>query len=73
MGRGLKLAIPVEKSGQNEFDFEYGDDFGAHIENFDPDYAKVLVRFNPEDDGAVNERQLERWASLSVARSGRAR
>ena len=24
--RGLKLAMPVEKSGQNEFDFQYGDD-----------------------------------------------
>ena len=34
--RGLKLAMPVEKSGQDEFDFEYGDDFGAHIEKFDP-------------------------------------
>ena len=29
--------MPVEKSGQNEFDFQYGDDFGAHIEKFDPD------------------------------------
>ena len=29
--RGFKLAMPVEKSGQNEFDFQYGDDFGAHI------------------------------------------
>src|ERR1700747_1572869 len=25
--QGLKLAMPVEKSGQEEFDFEYGDDF----------------------------------------------
>ncbi len=46
---GLKLAMPVEKSGQNEFDFEYGDDFGAHIEKFNPDFSKVLVRYNPED------------------------
>ena len=29
--RGLKLAMPVEKSGQDEFDFEYGDEFGEHI------------------------------------------
>ena len=29
---GLKLSMPVEKSGQNEFDFQYGDDFGDHIE-----------------------------------------
>src|SRR5450755_1121997 len=42
---GLKLAMPVEKSGQNEFDFDYGADFGAHIETFDPDFSKVLVFF----------------------------
>src|SRR5215212_7138772 len=39
---GLKLAMPVEKSGQNEFDFQYGDEFGDHIEQFDPDFSKVL-------------------------------
>ena len=44
---GIQLAMPVEKSGQNEFDFEYGEDFGAHIERHDPDFSKVLVRFNP--------------------------
>src|SRR5579862_8617297 len=46
---GLKLAMPVEKSGQNEFDFQYGDDFPAHIEEFPTDFSKVLVRFNPDD------------------------
>ena len=30
------LAMPVEKSGQNEFDFQYGDDFGEHITSHDP-------------------------------------
>ncbi|MGH2860466.1 MAG: 2-deoxy-5-keto-D-gluconate 6-phosphate aldolase domain-containing protein [Solirubrobacteraceae bacterium] len=64
--RGLKLAMPVEKSGQNEFDFEYGDDFAAHIERFDPDFCKVLVRFNPDDpDAEMNQRQLERLKRLS--------
>ena len=58
--KGLKLAMPVEKSGQNEFDFQYGDDFGAHITSFDPDFSKVLVRYNPDDDAALNERQNER-------------
>jgi 5-dehydro-2-deoxygluconokinase len=62
---GLKLAMPVEKSGQDEFDFEYGDRFGAHIDKFDPDFSKVLVRFNPGGDPAVNERQLERLLVLS--------
>ena len=63
--QGLKLAMPVEKSGQNEFDFEYGDDFGAHIESFDPDFCKVLVRFNPEDEAELNERQLARLRRLA--------
>jgi myo-inositol catabolism protein IolC len=62
---GLKLAMPVEKSGQNEFDFQYGDDFGAHIEKFDPDFSKVLVRYNPEDDAEMNQRQLARLKRLS--------
>jgi myo-inositol catabolism protein IolC len=63
---GLKLAMPVEKSGQNEFDFEYGDDFTAHIENFPTDFSKVLVRYNPDDpDTEMNQRQLERLKKLS--------
>jgi myo-inositol catabolism protein IolC len=63
---GLKLAMPVEKSGQNEFDFQYGADFGAHIEQFDPDFSKVLVRYNPDDpDADMNTRQLGRLKELS--------
>jgi len=62
---GLKLAMPVEKSGQDEFDFEYGDDFGAHIERFNPDFSKVLVRYNPDDDATLNERQLARLKRLA--------
>ncbi|MGB0095906.1 MAG: DUF2090 domain-containing protein [Solirubrobacteraceae bacterium] len=62
---GLKLAMPVEKSGQNEFDFQYGDDFGAHIAKFDVDFAKVLVRYNPDDDAEMNERQLVRLKRLA--------
>src|SRR3954447_14300508 len=63
---GIKLAMPVEKSGQNEFDFQYDDDFGAHIEKFDPDFSKVLVRYNPDDpDTDMNKRQLERLKRLS--------
>jgi myo-inositol catabolism protein IolC len=62
---GLKLAMPVEKSGQDEFDFEYGDEFGLHIERFDPDFSKVLVRFNPDGDPAMNQRQLQRLKRLA--------
>jgi myo-inositol catabolism protein IolC len=62
---GLKLAMPVEKSGQDEFDFDYNEDFGEHIERFDPDFSKVLVRYNPDADQSMNERQLERLKRLA--------
>ena len=62
---GLKLAMPVEKSGQEEFDFQYDADFGAHIESFDPDFSKVLVRYNPDGDAGMNERQLGRLKELA--------
>ncbi|HLA92660.1 MAG TPA: DUF2090 domain-containing protein, partial [Actinomycetota bacterium] len=61
---GLALAMPVEKSGQDEFDFQYGADFGGHIETFDPSFSKVLVRYNTEGDAAMNERQAERLKRL---------
>ena len=63
--KGLKLAMPVEKSGQDEFDFQYDEDFGAHIEQFDPDFSKVLVRYNPDADAKMNERQLGRLKTLA--------
>jgi myo-inositol catabolism protein IolC len=63
--RGMLLAMPCEKSGQDEFDFEYGVDFGSHIEAFEPSFTKVLVRFNPAGDGAVNARQAARLKELS--------
>ena len=62
---GMKLAMPVEKSGQPEFDFEYGAEFGDHIERFDPDFTKVLVRYNPDGDGELNQRQAARLRQLS--------
>jgi myo-inositol catabolism protein IolC len=62
---GYKLAMPVEKSGQAEFDFEYGDAFGDKIEEFDPDFTKVLVRYNPDGDDAMNARQIVKLRRLS--------
>jgi myo-inositol catabolism protein IolC len=61
----VPLAMPVEKSGQQEFQFQYGDDFAAHIEEFDPSFAKVLVRYNPDGDADLNQRQTVRLALLS--------
>jgi myo-inositol catabolism protein IolC len=63
---GIPLAMPVEKSGQVEFELEYGDDFGRHLEMFDPDFTKVLVRYNPEGDRDLNRRQTQKLTALSV-------
>jgi myo-inositol catabolism protein IolC len=62
---GLKLAMPAERSGQPYFDFQYGEDFPAHIERFDPDFTKVLVRYNPDGDGEANRDQREKLQRLS--------
>ena len=63
--QGLKLAMPAERSGQNMFDFQYGDEFGEHIESFDPDFTKVLVRYNPDGDAEENREQLGKLKRLS--------
>ena len=62
---GLSLTMPVEKSGQNEFDFQYGDEFGDHIAKYDLLASKVLVRYNPDGDQEMNERQSERLKRLA--------
>ena len=63
--RGCITALSVERSGVEEFEFEYEADFASHIEAFDPTFAKVLVRYNPEGDPALNRRQVDRLKELS--------
>ncbi|HET9377615.1 MAG TPA: DUF2090 domain-containing protein, partial [Chthoniobacterales bacterium] len=62
---GYTTACPAEKSGQDEFDFEYGEEFGKHIEAFRPTFCKVLVRYNPGGEKALNQRQSARLKRLS--------
>ena len=63
--RGFVTALSTEQSGCYEFEFEYGAEFASHIEAFDPTFAKVLVRYNPEGDHALNLRQADRLRMLS--------
>jgi myo-inositol catabolism protein IolC len=62
---GYITCAPAEKSGQEEFDFEYGEDFAEHVEAFNPTFCKVLVRYNPEGDRDMNARQAGRLRRLS--------
>lgn len=71
--KGIVTACPAEKSGQEEFGFEYGEDFARHIEAFDPTFCKVLVRYNPQGDRALNQRQAARLKRLSDFLAGRNR
>jgi 5-dehydro-2-deoxygluconokinase len=64
-GEGLITACPAEKSGQEEFDFEYGEQFAEHIEFIHPTFCKVLVRYNPEGDAELNRVQAARLKRLS--------
>jgi 5-dehydro-2-deoxygluconokinase len=63
--KGYRTACPAEKSGQDEFDFEYGDGFAKHIEAVNPTFCKVLVRYNPEGNRTLNQRQTARLRYLS--------
>ncbi|TSC68600.1 MAG: hypothetical protein G01um101470_1163 [Parcubacteria group bacterium Gr01-1014_70] len=64
--RGITRILTIEKSGQKEFDFEYGEDFAKHIEMFSPDYVKVLVRYNSEGDADMNKKQIEKLLVLNA-------
>jgi len=69
--RGLTLAMSAEKSSQPVFDFEYGEDFGAHIEAFAPDFVKVLVRYDPDEDNTVQAARLARLSHWLAPREPR--
>jgi 5-dehydro-2-deoxygluconokinase len=71
--KGYSTSSGCEKSGQEEFDFEYGEEFPKHIEAFHPTFCKVLVRYNPEGDEDVNARQSARLRRLSDYLHGQSR
>jgi myo-inositol catabolism protein IolC len=65
LANGWTCAMPVERSGLRHFDFEYGDDFAAHIEEFDPTLSKTLVRYNSAGDAADNATSIAGLQRLS--------
>jgi 5-dehydro-2-deoxygluconokinase len=62
---GFVTACAAEKSGREAFEFEYGENFTGHIETFGPTFSKVLVRYNPEGNPALNQTQAARLRRLS--------
>ncbi len=64
------LAIPVEASGHEWLTLEWGDQWLAHVGAAKPDYAKVLVRDNPDFDAGQREAQLARLAEVTSGLRG---
>jgi myo-inositol catabolism protein IolC len=62
---GLVLAMPIERSGSALFELEYGEHFAEHVESFDPDFFKVLVRYNPADAERDRQTQIDRLVRVS--------
>ncbi len=63
--KGYMTICPAEKSGQDEFDFEYSD-WQDHIRKINPTFCKVLVRYNPEADAELNKRQAAKLKELGA-------
>jgi myo-inositol catabolism protein IolC len=62
---GFKIIVTVEKTGQDVFSFEYGREFGEHLEKYMPDFSKALIKYNPEDSDEKKRTQAENLKVLS--------
>lgn len=54
--QGFTTILTTEKSGQEGFTFEYGENFAKHIEKYNPTFAKALIRYSPNTD----------WSNLKI-------
>jgi myo-inositol catabolism protein IolC len=61
---GVRVAAPLEESGHHEFAFEVSD-WKERLDELDPTWAKVLVRYNPEGDAEMNARQRRALIDVS--------
>ncbi len=62
----LVLAIPIETSEREWFSLQWGETWLEHVDELRPQYAKVLVRDNPELSGAERSAQLARLAEVTA-------
>jgi myo-inositol catabolism protein IolC len=68
---GVRVAMPVEVSGQRELRYLCDGHPERVIESYGPDYAKVLIRYNPAGDTAMNARQRARLREFAGWLAGR--
>ena len=68
---GVKVAMPVEESGQAELRYLCDGHPERVVDAHHPDYVKVLIRYNPGGDAAMNARQRGRLREFSGWLAGR--
>lgn len=62
---GFITILTIEKSGSEEFEFQYGEDFKEHIDKYKPEFTKVLIKYNPADPEDLKQRQKNKLKILS--------
>jgi myo-inositol catabolism protein IolC len=67
---GIVLAVPIEASGHDWFTLEWAEHWLEHVRAVEPDYAKVLVRDNPELDAGARAHQLKLLARVCAGLDG---
>jgi len=68
---GIAVAMPVEVSGQRELRYLCDGHPDRVVDAYHPDYVKVLIRYNPGGDTAMNARQRARLRDLAAWLDGR--
>jgi myo-inositol catabolism protein IolC len=68
---GIRVAMPVEESGQRELRYLCDGHPDRIVVTYQPDYVKVLIRYNPGGDAAMNARQRGRLSELARLLDGR--
>jgi myo-inositol catabolism protein IolC len=61
----INVILTTEKSGLEEYDFEYGQNFAKHINKYRPTFVKALIRYNPNNDPLSKMRQQQKLEILS--------
>jgi myo-inositol catabolism protein IolC len=62
----ISLAMPIEASGLDWFDFAYGHDWRTHAEFFGAEHPKVLIHDNPGLPLADRQEQANKLAGISA-------
>jgi 5-dehydro-2-deoxygluconokinase len=64
---GLRRILTLEKSGTPELELEGAGNFAARLDKWQPEYGKVLVRYNPNETSEKKSRTQKKLKAVSEA------